>query len=652
MTTASDNITKRVLRSETRARNGIIYPQPDCSSSSSVSAVTSSSSASGQARLQDSGADSFHVAAAASAAAGLHSTMAQPLPNPAAPPTSARARGPDSGKAREGGEENTGKRAKVVVKKEDPIVIKGERNRNVKHEGSIDGHAYTDEDYSMTSESEDDEVGSTEPKRGVQLKTLSISSFQDGLNGKAEKAIALTHFIFLRSSTSLQEFLEMIRDDASHNLVGELETWRIALTSTLKGDPFKDDPVELLLNSPTCASTFKKWLKDSVWGNRTQGGAKGSSGSGNSVAKVYGVGKPQSVTASGKESRTPLQHVDPEIAAAAERIYSANHCNDTHCSVKSSDYPACWPVPGKDEHLNLRPSNILTWATALAAKDPTIGVRYPPPYPPYIYDSLLPKLKGKNQSGSKRRRSENTDSLAQPEEKKQKTSKSNNTRNGKARASEADVKQQKLEAGGSREDASDSIEGHHGPSSPVTPPKPSTSSASTSTVIEIPDSSPPPEVVSPTRQTARRSKIVRGPFLSLDEFAALYGLPESIRSKLQAYYISDSYVVGELEQTDYDAIGLTKGEPRVLESVIRRWQNKERIPRSAFDASAADLGALHGHGDQLPQNAVTKSKGPDSADPTDNDASIGERVRRAWSSRTLGSGSGASGSGAGANDTT
>ncbi|KAL9931856.1 hypothetical protein V8E36_009406, partial [Tilletia maclaganii] len=424
----------------------------------------------------------------------------------------------------------------------------------------------------------------------------------DGLSGKAEKAIALMHFIFLRSSTSLQEFLEMIRDDASHNLVGELETWRIALTSTLKGDPFKDDPVELLLNSPTCASTFKKWLKESVWGNRTQGGAKGSSGSGNSVAKVYGVGKPQSFTASGKESRTPLQHVDPEIAAAAERIYSANHCNDTHCSVKSSDYPACWPVPGKDEHLNLRPSNILTWATALAAKDPTIGVRYPPPYPPYIYDSLLPKLKGNNQSGSKRRRSENTDSLAQPEEKKQKTSKSNNTRNGKARASEADVKQQKLEA-----------------------------------AVDI------------IREHFNRD---RDSGLFSREFAALYGLPESIRSKLQAYYVSDSYVVGELEQNNYDAIGLTKDEPRVLESIIRRWQNNERIPRSAFDASAADLGALHGHGDQLPQNAVTKSKGPDSADPTDNDASIGERVRRAWSSRTLGSGSGASGSGSGANDTT
>ncbi|KAL9934173.1 hypothetical protein V8E36_007255 [Tilletia maclaganii] len=398
--------------------------------------------------------------------------------------------------------------------------------------------------------SEDDgssDSGDEEPERSVFVKAMSISGYGAGGTGKAEKPIAFAQCIYLRASTTLDDFLDMVFAIVAPDFADDVDAWRITLDGKTKGDPFKEG-IELRLKAPSCASTYGHWLKDSVFIADAATGA--------SSVKVYGLGKPKLLPLFTEESYAPLQHVDPLIASAADRIVKANHCNDPSCGQKSAAHPACWPKPGSTEHINLTESNILPWATALAAGAADIGERYPPAMPPFITSKVQQKRDDAGTSSAKgpfkRYRGDSSNLLNEesgPEKKKHKVRKEYTAEKGKENA------------------------------------------------IEVPDSSPPPEIKPTAGVTSHHLERSRGPWMLLDEFTASFGLPNDIRLKLEHFKISDSYVIAEISPLDYHEIGLELGEPLVLQSVIRRWSRNERVTHSGPQAGPEMM--LHGFGDDI-----------------------------------------------------
>ncbi|KAL9932463.1 hypothetical protein V8E36_008580 [Tilletia maclaganii] len=62
-------------------------------------------------------------------------------------------------------------------------------------------------------------------------------------------------------------------------------------------------------------------------------------------------------------------------------------------------YPACWPTPGKEEHLSLKEGVRIPWATALASGQSKMTEKSPPNMYPYVDHK---KSKSKDKTGKKR----------------------------------------------------------------------------------------------------------------------------------------------------------------------------------------------------------------------------------------------------------
>ncbi|CAD6959515.1 unnamed protein product, partial [Tilletia caries] len=71
--------------------------------------------------------------------------------------------------------------------------------------------------------------------------------------------------------------------------------------------------------------------------------------------------------------------------------------------------------------------------------------------------------------------------------------------------------------------------------------------------------------------------------MPLDDFAQSYGLPESIRKKLEKFLIPDTYIMTELDpDCDYHDMGLILGEGLVLTSALNRSAASPGTIRGAY----------------------------------------------------------------------
>ncbi|CAD6920103.1 unnamed protein product, partial [Tilletia controversa] len=265
--------------------------------------------------------------------------------------------------------------------------------------------------------------------------------------------------------------------------------------------------------------------------------------------KIYGIAKSTIVTTGGDENRVPLQHVDPKVAAAAERIISSNTCNDQSCGKKSIAHPACWPIPSTTDHLCLTEAIVLPWATALAAQEPDIGERYPPRVPPFIVD----------------RDATDSNSSTNPKSKKAKSGR--NSKRKRTSAPSSDV-----EFVGHRKVFIISDSDSDGTAAAAKPCDDTNRQ----------QSQPGLAAFIPNNSSTKRKR-ARGAYMPLNDFAQSYGLPESIRKKLEKFLIPDTYIMTELDpDCDYQDMGLILGEGLVLTSALNRWAAGPGTIRGAY----------------------------------------------------------------------
>ncbi|KAL9940831.1 hypothetical protein V8E36_000319 [Tilletia maclaganii] len=419
------------------------------------------------------------------------------------------------------------------------------------------------DDTDAAQEGSEDEDGAPKAYH-VCVKCLPLASFE--AKAKNEKLVGLTRIIFLQETTKLETFLDKVERTASIELVGPRSKWLLCIESRGRNDPFKDG-VALDLEDEMCSATYATWIK-------------GISG-GTAIVKVYGIAKTAIVSKGGEDSRVPLKHVDPAIASAAERIVKANLCSDTTCSLKSIAYPACWPIPCSDEHLNLTEANVLAWATALAAGDDKVSEKKAPKIPPHIRE------KGKEKADKKRK------------------SKKDNKK---------DKKRSKTSHASSSKDLDDDVpdvEFVEMKQAPEPAPKkarvpPVTVSIEDSSDIEIEQDKE--DAAAADEDDAVRSESKQqdvqplvphrrkpGAYMLLNDFAATFGLPEKIRKKLEDYLCPDTHILAELQTDGYEGVGLVKAEPKVLDVVLERWFKNEPLPATPTLA-LAQMSALSDHG--------------------------------------------------------
>ncbi|KAK0534324.1 hypothetical protein OC834_001952, partial [Tilletia horrida] len=367
---------------------------------------------------------------------------------------------------------------------------------------------------------------------------------------KKDEALGLKRFLALTSATTLRRFLRKVQEKGEFDLIGGVRTWTIALQvqTTSKTEQFKD-PIALDQTSSEVGLTFAKWLALAEAGRSAQ-------------IKVYGTARPKGAQAVASDTRAaPMPHIDPKIAAAAERIRDANLCGRDNCSSRSIPHPACWLVPGTTRHLNLDDEGVTIWATALAAEEDNVGERNPPQIPPYV--------------------------LAKPKNAALKTKKKNGKKNGNKKEKDVHGKQVSSSDGKKRKRTSSLDESSDGiefvGSSKAKPSEPNEP-------IVVSDNESSQPVPPPSKRLARR-----GEYMRLDEWAAAYGLPESIRKKLEAYNVPDAWVVARMDpERDYDNAKLEGGEKLTLEDVLDRWRTGQRVdgPRSSGAVTTAQSSSM------------------------------------------------------------
>ncbi|KAL9933585.1 hypothetical protein V8E36_007761 [Tilletia maclaganii] len=439
----------------------------------------------------------------------------------------------------------------VTVKQEPSVKTEIKQKAKPKKEAAepdTDASGSSDDDDSSDVDSGDDSASA----HHVCVRCVSLASL--GSNSKSEKTVGFSRFVYVYDITPLQMFLDKVEACASIELVGPRIKWIFSLESKGRNDPFKNG-VALDPNDHMSAATYEKWLEGII------------AGAGSPTINVYGIAKASVVTKHNEESCVPLKHVDPDIAAAADRIVKANTCGDLHCAKRSMAYPACWPTPGKEEHLSLKEGVLIPWATALASGQNKVTEKNPPNMYPYVDNK---KSKSKDKTGKKRKAKE-----AKAERKKDKK-RAKHTHN---------IEDKGTQSGPSK--------------APGTEPAETKKTAPI--IIEISDSSSGEDDDEAKLDLEGKAGQVEahpvtlahtphapklGHYMPIDEFAAAYGLPTSILGKLQGHLVPDTWVLAELDASDLAEAGLVKAEPKVLAIVLERWRREEPVVNNKGKARA------------------------------------------------------------------
>ncbi|CAD6955163.1 unnamed protein product [Tilletia controversa] len=184
-------------------------------------------------------------------------------------------------------------------------------------------------------------------------------------------------------STSRKQFLDLLEGRCALLLAGTAKDWTISFH--VSGHSIFNKLTEIDFTDEGAAHDYQSFM--SALAENSSGTVKFAGSRNTAAAKDQGA---QNTAKEQMEQR--LDQFSPTIKDAFVAIWTANRCGDSQCGQKSILFPACWPLPGGVNHLNLTVESTQLWAFALSEKRRGVTASSPPPVHPYAPEFSMAKL--------------------------------------------------------------------------------------------------------------------------------------------------------------------------------------------------------------------------------------------------------------------
>ncbi|CAD6886078.1 unnamed protein product [Tilletia caries] len=389
----------------------------------------------------------------------------------------------------------------------------------------------------------------TSSRRPKKNKKPNIASPRNMLRLYRQTAqLGAQRRIPLTESTSRKQFLDLLEGRCALLLAGTAKDWTISFH--VSGHSIFNKLTEIDFTDEGAAHDYQSFM--SALAENSSGTVKFAGSRNTAAAKDQGA---QNTAKEQMEQR--LDQFSPTIKDAFVAIWTANRCGDSQCGQKSILFPACWPLPGGVNHLNLTVESTQLWAFALSEKRRGVTASSSPPVHPYAPEFSMAKLESGVKVESDKGKGRKLDGKGNKENEPIILSQDSS-------ASDVKFVSQKLLT-------------HYGTDTDTNTQQKKKKSGvadNAATNTEQKNSKKDSDVAdnAAAKPLSEPQLPIWGTFMQLDEFGAAFNLHNDVVELLRKFGADSASEVAEMEPSNFSEAGINSSQRLKIKTALKKWR--------------------------------------------------------------------------------